>query len=509
MATPFGSFGRNHKENEPNNQLDIKQDILDHNRAHIINNRILDAPAITPLSMLTPLDDYLNKFHNNSSSSSDSSHSTIEIMTKAKPNSNGTASVHPAIGKPIPTLSRGSLSIMNLHKLAQYSRNWSRTRKDAVKDDNGNISTIGFTIDCYTGWSDNDTLLNWYLSDPTLFHTLDIDNFFDRSRRRFLGERWDYEHANCISIAKQRNEESFRDHAECVCANNRMLEKQSSHLSDGMVVHRLRSSMADPLKNDLDQKDKDAIAIGELGDKIMNGSASATVRSVWPNGETLASWIDAVSDRDVDCRARYTELLQIMENNPRGMKRSVNDANLHRPVAAAPSWKPNPPNSFNCASNSNPPNASQSFAPHAPVYLSFHPGNNNTSHPTACTFTTQSPYALKMVDQERELWNLVVGFICCCHPFQMHRSNEHVCEPCPGLNYEQRDINWLFRWMQQHPKGFNSSNHNMVFPNMPTWDSLYAELQQAATHLVQSFSGNAARPAAAVPVPCGYVVAVS
>ncbi|KAL0572944.1 hypothetical protein V5O48_009016 [Marasmius crinis-equi] len=223
-------------------------------------------------------------------------------------------------------------------------RNWLRNRKDQSKDASGNIDSTGFVIDCNSRWASNETLTNWYMMSCTTLDNPNFDQFFEAAMKRFLGELWDYNLANNIGSIPQADSEAFVDFAECVLAENRILEGRGSHLTESMLLQRLWNAIAPVLRTDLDRNDDKAVAIGHLRDKILNGSAKLSEVSVWPKGECLESWTDAVNARNKDCRFCHAELDTYLEPAPelRGTKRSSNLAGLHKTSAtsmAIPPWQ--------------------------------------------------------------------------------------------------------------------------------------------------------------------------
>ncbi|KAK0483945.1 hypothetical protein IW261DRAFT_1561727 [Armillaria novae-zelandiae] len=69
-------------------------------------------------------------------------------------------------------------------------------------------------------------------------------------------------------------------------------------------------------------------------------------------------------------------------------------------------------------------------------------------------------------DDEKWLMFFLAHFcINCLTPFQNHRKSDNVCDPCPAANYEIRDINFINRWVQAHPNGFENRrtpNHGVA-----------------------------------------------
>ncbi|KAK0228978.1 hypothetical protein IW262DRAFT_1293657 [Armillaria fumosa] len=438
-------------------------------------------PPRTPLPRIPPV--------RNSPSDSDSDDDMM-AATSSFASHKGEARVTAGTSsKNCPKVSAGDVTHGTLHRFLTAAQNWRTTYHPTVAES----AIMPYLA---PGFCDNARLDDFYYQNSDCYNKYTPTEFRTAARKRFFSTTW-YLDVRRKLDSLQQGDGSFADFHDAVLTQNRYLEGNPEHIKDALLVSTLKKGMHVDLSERCSEPDTE---IAKMFSAIANGTADSS------KDETVAHWVKLVEVEDEKLRRERIRNQRDARNavNDLGLKRMHNNAFQSNATVAAPVHSlPASIPSYLGPNNYANPSANVGALRPANQYASLGPSNQFGSR----SYIQNSHLAPRYNENERWIMFFLAHFCINCRlPFQNHRKNDNVCDPCLAANYEIRDVNFINRWVQAHPNGFENRrvpNHGIAArqPRIITTEDVVRAVErvQANGGLVPPFFLNLAQNHASNP----------
>ncbi|KAK0234272.1 hypothetical protein IW262DRAFT_142773 [Armillaria fumosa] len=391
--------------------------------------------------------------------------------------------------KNCPKVSAGDVTHGTLHRFLTAAQNWRTTYHPTVAES----AIMPYLA---PGFCDNARLDDFYYQNSDCYNKYTPTEFRTAARKRFFSTTW-YLDVRRKLDSLQQGDGSFADFHDAVLTQNRYLEGNPEHIKDALLVSTLKKGMHVDLSERCSEPDTE---IAKMFSAIANGTADSS------KDETVAHWVKLVEVEDEKLRRERIRNQRDARNavNDLGLKRMHNNAFQSNAAVAAPVHSlPASIPSYLGPNNYANPSANVGALRPANQYASLGPSNQFGSR----SYIQNSHLAPRYNENERWIMFFLAHFCINCRlPFQNHRKNDNVCDPCLAANYEIRDVNFINRWVQAHPNGFENRrvpNHGIAArqPRIITTEDVVRAVErvQANGGLVPPFFLNLAQNHASNP----------
>ncbi|KAK0227329.1 hypothetical protein EDD85DRAFT_957944 [Armillaria nabsnona] len=267
---------------------------------------------------------------------------------------------------------------------------------------------------------------------------------------------------------------------------NQLLDGNQEHLKDVQLIPLIKSRMNEDLREHCAEPE---LEMSKLYTLIVDSKADPT------KDETMTCWAQLVELEDEKLRRERDKC----QRETRAMLNKLNALPVAAPIQSFTPF-PTMPQSF--------PNFSNSLY-----------GTNIAamSQPFQNFPNSQVQFTPRYNDLEKWAMFWLTHFCIQCRlPFQNHHKSDNVCEPCVALGYQICDIDFINRWVQAHPNGFENrcvldSSIMPRKPHMITTNevALAVSRQQAKGAIVPQYFINVAQSSTHSNVPNSQFSATS
>ena len=359
--------------------------------------------------------------------------------------------------------SAGKLNLPVIQDAYNCSVSYLRQRKE------GSETAAGVSMDLQTGFVGNPPLQNWYHTHSNTLVKLTVDELFEKIKVRFLGDNWAEEFASLIGTTKQGSER-FREYGESAQADNAYLLNNAAQLSTATLIDCLKSNMAPYLIEKLRENTTRSKEIASLGNKLCKEKATGD--------ESLDMWIGLVNDLDEEVRSHFKNYEFFSASS---VKRSASTAGIGKgsttsaattfpfahestafSVAAAPTnnprWAPGNAPSGNTGTSTSTGTWSQGGSAWVPGGSSSSYSSNASTNPNTIDIGRYP----KRISEDERAWILFTGGCLHCRcPWQCHwsraKGQPQICPACPATNYEEWDVDFIRKWIERYPNGYDTT----------------------------------------------------